>query len=63
MSKTRKVKAVLVEPSEPNFYESGDGAGSTVAVSIGRAVDELMAKPYVKGKRPRQMTLLVTVLE
>jgi hypothetical protein len=50
MSKIRKVLVFLAEPSEMNVFEFGCGCGSTVAVGIRRAVDELMAKPYVTSK-------------
>lgn len=39
------------------------GSGSSLAVAIGRAVDELLAKPMVKGRMLQALKLTISVLD
>ena len=43
--------------------EKSEGTGSTLAIAIGRAVDELLTLPHVKGKRIETLKLTVVVAE
>lgn len=47
-------------PAGHAWQESG-GTGSTLAVAIGRAIDELLSLPHVKGKRIETLKLTVVV--
>lgn len=49
-------------PAGHAWQESG-GTGSTLAIAIGRAVDELLTLPHVKGKRIETLKLTVVVAE
>jgi hypothetical protein len=49
-------------PAAHVWQESG-GSGSTLAIAIGRAVDELLSLPHVKGKRIESLKLTVQVVE
>jgi len=44
-------------------WQESDGSGSTLAVAIGRAIDQLLALPHVKGKRIESLKLTVQVVE
>lgn len=44
-------------------WQESSGTGSTLAVAIGRAVDQLLSLPQVKGKRFESLKLTVVVAE
>lgn len=44
-------------------WQESEGTGSTLAIAIGRAVDELLTLPHVKGKRIESLKLTVLVVE
>ena len=48
-------------PAGHAWQESG-GTGSTLAVAIGRAIDELLSLPHVNGKRIETLKLTVVVV-
>lgn len=49
-------------PAAHAWQESG-GTGSTLAIAIGRAIDELLSLPHVKGKRIESLKLTVLVVD
>ena len=49
-------------PAAHAWQESG-GTGSTFAIAIGRAIDELLSLPHVKGKRIESLKPTVQVVE
>ena len=44
-----------------HYHQVSEGEGSSLSVAIGRAVDALLAKPHVKGKRHSQIDFKVYV--
>jgi hypothetical protein len=65
MAKLKKVTVQAFLPQLPaaHAYQQSEGSGSSLSVAIGRAVDELLAKPQVKGRRLQAMKLTVAVIE
>jgi len=49
MMKKVTVRAFLPQLAAAHAYQESQGTGSSLSVAIGRAVDELLAKPMVKG--------------
>jgi hypothetical protein len=44
-------------------WQESEGSGSTLAIAVGRAVDQLLSLPHVKGKRIGSLKLTVMVVE
>ncbi len=44
-------------------WQESKGSGSTLAIAIGRAIDQLLTLPHVKGKRIETLKLTVVVAE
>jgi len=64
----KSLKSVTVTASRPQLpaahaWQESTGTGSTLAIAIGRAVDELLTLPHVKGKRIESLKLTVVVGE
>lgn len=57
------IQAFLPQLPAAHAYQESRGSGGSLAVAIKRAVDELMAKEIVKGKRLHSMKLVVAVVE
>jgi hypothetical protein len=62
---TKKVtiQAFMPDLVSAHAHQDAEGCGSSLAVAIGRAVDELLAKPHVKGRRLQALKLTVAVIE
>ena len=58
-----RVQGFFPQVSSAHADQQSEGSGSTLSVAIGRAVDELLAMPMVKGKRHEMLRLTVLVLE
>lgn len=65
MAKVKKVviQAFLPELAAGHAYQDVKGSGSALSVAIGRAVDELLKMPYVKGRRLTSLKLTIAVVE
>ena len=62
MKKVR-IEAFLPQLPAAHAYQDSEGSGSKLSVAISRAVDELLAKPAVKGRRLHTLKLTVAVVE
>ena len=56
------VKAYLPELAASHAFQESRGSGSSTAVALGRAIDELMKLPNVKNRRLTSMKLTVSVV-
>jgi hypothetical protein len=65
MAKMKKVTIQAFLPQLPaaHAYQESRGSGGSLAVAIKRAVDELMEKEIVKGRRLQALKLTVAVVE
>jgi hypothetical protein len=65
MAKTKKVKveAFIPELAAGHAFQESRGDGSNLAVAVGRAVDQLLKLPHVKGRRLSSLKLTIAVLE
>lgn len=65
MAKIKKVKveAFLPELAAGHAFQESRGDGTSLAVAIKRAVDELLKLPHVKGRRLTSLKLTVAVIE
>jgi hypothetical protein len=61
--KSVTVSAFCPQLPAAHAWQESTGAGSTLAITIGRAVDELLGLPHVKGKRIESLKLTVQVVE
>lgn len=61
--KSVTVTAFCAQLPAAHAWQESTGAGSTLAIAIGRAVDELLSLPHVKGKRIETLKLTVVVGE
>ena len=57
------IQAFLPQLPAAHAYQESRGCGGSLAVAIKRAVDELLEKEIVKGKRLHSMKLVVAVVE
>ncbi len=57
------VQAYLPQLAAAHAYQEAQGSGSSLAVAIGRAVDALLSKPVVRGKRLKALKLTVAVVD
>jgi len=62
---TKKVtiQAFMPDLASAHAYQESRGSGGNLAVAVKRAVDELLKKEIVKGKRLRSLKLVVAVVE
>jgi hypothetical protein len=56
------VEAFLPELPSGHAHQESRGTGSSLAVALGRAVDELVKLPHVKGRRLTSLKLTVAVV-
>ena len=61
--KSVTLTAFCPQLSAAHAWQESPGTGSTLAIAIGRAVDELLTLPHVKGKRIETLKLTVVVAE
>ena len=61
MSKKVTLHATFHQLSASHCHQVGKGEGSTIGVAIGRAVDDVLGKPHVKGKRHQHIDFKVFV--
>jgi hypothetical protein len=57
------VQAFLPQLPAAHAYQESRGSGGSLAVAIKRAVDELLGKEIVKGRRLTSMKLTIAVVE
>jgi hypothetical protein len=64
MAKMKKVVVRAFLPQLPSAHvdQESRGSGSSLAVAIKRAVDNLFEKPMVKGRRIHSMKLTIAVV-
>jgi hypothetical protein len=65
MAKMKKVtvQAFLPQVASAHAHQESRGSGSSLAVAIKRAVDDLFEKPIMKNRRHQVLKLTVAVVE